>query len=1777
MKLKSIRYGGAALVLMLAVAVLMAVGVVPAPGVGEKEFLVKSFSPQGQVTGRAEIKAVFNRAVVAADKVGISLTAAEMPFSFSPSISGSGKWIDEKTFVYHPRAGLLSFATSYTATAKAGLSDTEMRLLAGKQSFSFHTAPLSFSGARQVNFDPQTGETVYELEFSLPVSPLRLRGYLDVTDKNGRALDYKVVRSVVSRKVRLAVRSAEDVSAVRLKLAAGLPSESGPLGLEKSLTVDLSKSAKMDILDSNAVSNINNGEIYIETSAPVDFAKAEAYVELSPKIACSFEPRDRGFAITGAFAPQDRVTVTLRKGFPALGGKPLSEKWSRSFIFPEKKAGIKLAAPGRVLSPQSGLRLPLETVNLDRVHIIVWKLYENNIPFGMKSSWAEYPLDLSSIKADKTYKVRSERNKTVRSALDLGPLIGAEKGVFLIVAQNGDENEWAEDRQVINVTDLGVTLKKGPDSALFWVNSVKEGKPVSGASVTLWSWANQPVAEGKTDRDGAVSLNISGENDEGVLATVKKDGDIAFIRMENGLFAGRSEFETGGEPWVNRGYTAYCYLPRDIFRPGERIPFRALLRDANGEAPKPFPAQLSVYSPTGKVWSKQSVKLTKEGVLNALITIPPGAPTGAWTAAVTAAPGDMNNAGFKEFYVEEFVAPRLFVEASIKEKRLVGKQKLNYAISAKYAFGSPAAGLATESELSVSEKEFTHKDWKGFSFIDLEKEFSPGSFFVGEGKLNKEGKTSGTAEEREISAPSMAEVSLRAGVMEEGGRWVYKTVSVPWYPAGAMVGISMPQEAAPGKKVPFTAAAVTFDGKAAAAKELRYSFFRVVERAVTYENNDRSGSKVQEEFLPKGSGTLTLKNGKAAAAVLPSEGGKYFLRVEDPATGIKASHWLYAYGDNNEKGSVLPDMVRITTDKKSYKVGESAKVKVLSPFAGKILLNVETYKVVSRQIVTMKGKETELTVKITPEMLPNGWITAQAVRPQPKDGGESRAYGVVPLMLDNSASKLTVEIKKPGKIEPGKNNFSLTVKNHRGAGTEADVTVMLVDEAVLGLTGYETPDPWKFLTAKKALSVETYDLYGVLIAPESHATPLLTAGGGAADSMFMKNSSLNPVQAKRFKMLSLLKTVRSDASGKCDFSFVVPEFAGKARLMAVAVTAKESGTAAAAVEINREMILEPSLPRVLAPQDSFSAPCQIFNKKGRDETVSLTVETSGPLKLQSEAHYKATVKAGGSLTVPLSFKAAAAGTAKVTYQLKWQGGEQKNAAEIAVRPASPRVSISGSLLVKPKESLKTTIPAGWYDGTFSGTAMLSAMPQIALSELASFLITYPHGCFEQTVSSAWPLLLQADLARAADPSLADDKAVRKALAVRIEKIAALQNYDGGFVRWQGESWSQPWESIYGAHFLVEAKKANVKVPEEVLKASLTYIRRLLSSSPENTEKESLWKEALTRRAYSCYVLALAGDPQLGWMESLRDKSSSLDPSGRLFLAAAYAVSGQKNEAAKMAGGKLAVIKKIPGGTDNYDSDLRNSAISLLAAVHIDPKSANSASQAASLTEKLSKAKYYNTQEGGLSLLALAKYFHAQPREGAPSGRLEADRLTLGKVAGKELTFIVPLKKPASLTAVNNGESRLFAAWTVSGVPLTPLKNHDNGIEARVKLTERSGKAAGSKIARGTALIATLTITPKAGTLKEVVVSMPLAAGLEIEKASYLAAGESASPNVRAEARDDRLLLYISRLEKPLVWRCAIRAVTEGNFIVPQTSAECMYDPAVTSLTGGGKLEITKGK
>ena len=463
-------------------AVFAALALFAAPVLGGKGgFSVRSFSPQGETDGAVEITARFTEAAVADEAVGKKLAPSESPFAFSPEIAGTGVWRDASTFVFTPSGGRLAPATRYVATARDSLASADGEALSGARSFTFSTPALSFAGAKQTDFDQRSGRTEFELEFSLPVSPQRLRGYAEVKDENGGLLKFALSQTV-SKKIRMSVE-APRAEKLMLTIAAGLPSEAGPLGLEKAVSVELKRSLVMELRDSRAESSMEGGRIIIETTAPVDFAKAAAFIELSPKKEFTVEPYGGGFALSSkGFGPQDRVKVTVKKGFPGLSGRSLAADWSRAFIFPDVEPSVRFPEAGGVISPEGSLRVPVESVNYDKLRVIVWRLYDNNIPLASRGGfgYGGYPTELSRLVVSKEFSVKGRPNETARRALDLRPLLEGERGVFYIVAQ-GVGRSWSEARATVNVTDLGLTVTMGREGAIARVLSVSSAKPVEGA------------------------------------------------------------------------------------------------------------------------------------------------------------------------------------------------------------------------------------------------------------------------------------------------------------------------------------------------------------------------------------------------------------------------------------------------------------------------------------------------------------------------------------------------------------------------------------------------------------------------------------------------------------------------------------------------------------------------------------------------------------------------------------------------------------------------------------------------------------------------------------------------------------------------------------------------------------------------------------------------------------------------------------------------------------------------------------------------------------------------------------------------------------------------------------------------------------------------------------------------------------------------------------------------------------------------------------------------
>ena len=347
---------------------------------------------------------------------------------------------------------------------------------------------------------------------------------------------------------------------------------------------------------------------------------------------------------------------------------------------------------------------------------------------------------------------------------------------------------------------------------------------------------------------------------------------------------------------------------------------------------------------------------------------------------------------------------------------------------------------------------------------------------------------------------------------------------------------------------------------------------------------------------------------------------------------------------------------------------------------------------------------------------------------------------------------------------------------------------------------------------------------------------------------------------------------------------------------------------------------------------------------------------------------------------------------------------------------------------------------------------------------------------------------------------------------------------------------------------------------------------LLAGLPEDDSDEA-WRAVLTRRAYAAFVLTLAGEPPLGWMESIRNRLGDAEPAGRLLLACAYAAAGEKGEAKKIIGEKGVPIKEMPGRDENCGSALRDEALGLLASVYIDPASPDAASRADALLKLLAERGSCSTQEGGFAFAALGRWIEGRPREGSPSGLLAG--------GGKQLSVdekhrSATLSGTGSYTVENKGQARLYASWSLSYIPEGSVPAKDDGISIRQKITTRSGREITDSVEQGEALTAEVTVAPKAGKLRSVAAVLPLPAGFEIEN-QRLADAETAPAGVRCEARDDRLILFIEELEKPLTWRYSLRAVTPGTFTLPQIYAECMYDGGISSVNGGGRITVNDGK
>ncbi|HEY6437361.1 MAG TPA: alpha-2-macroglobulin family protein, partial [Ignavibacteriaceae bacterium] len=676
---------------------------------------------------------------------------------------------------------------------------------------------------------------------------------------------------------------------------------------------------------------------------------------------------------------------------------------------------------------------------------------------------------------------------------------------------------------------------------------------------------------------------------------------------------------------------------------------------------------------------------------------------------------------------------------------------------------------------------------------------------------------------------------------------------------------------------------------------VRYEWQTVLKK----DYNNRYYYASEEKEINEWEKDVTI-NGPTKFNFMVSKSGRYELRISKKGSSVYEKNNFYAYGwGASTAGSFEVDKegrVEIVFDKEQYEPGEKAKVLFTSPFSGKLLVTLERGSIYDYQYIDVDGRSAEIEVPLKDEYMPNVYVTATLFKKHSKDDTAPFlvGHGFASTKVVKDKKKLQVSISAPQKIKPNTTQ-QITIKTE--AQKDIYVTVAAVDEGILQITNFVTPNPYEFMYAKRPLMVESYDLYKLLL-PEIVKISSST-GGGDMEQQLQKRT--NPISVKRFKLLSYWSGIKkTNNEGVVTVSVNIPQFNGEVRLMTVAYTDSRFGSAEQRMKVADDLILEPQVPRFLAVNDSLVTPVSIVNTTDKTANVDVSLKVEGPLKISSST--KKSIKIDPNSTGSVTFGILAqsqVGEGKIIFEATGPVSI-KEEIDIAVRPISPLIVETGSGTIEAGKEIKIDVPKNFLKGTQSTSITISKFPAIKFAKQLKYLVGYPHGCLEQTVSKLFPQIYFEELAKLVAPEMYRTNNPVYYVKEGIRKIESMQLYDGSIAYWQGGTETNWWGSVYAAHFLVESKKAGFNVSESVLNKLMKYLAKRAKEQSTfdyvtylptgRTIKKIASKEIL----YSLYVLAMAEEGDIATMNFYKARPHLVSEDMRYLLAGSYALMGRWN-------------------------------------------------------------------------------------------------------------------------------------------------------------------------------------------------------------------------------------------------------------------------------------------
>ena len=1347
----------------------------------------------------------------------------------------------------------------------------------------------------------------------------------------------------------------------------------------------------------------------------------------------------------------------------------------------------------------------------------------------------------------------------------------------------------------IFASNLGMIVKRNSLNKLWIaVNNILDTKPIAKAQVTIYNFQLQPIGKGETNGEGLVEITPKGVP---FIAVAEADKQKAYVRVVDGEEQSVSRFDVGGKD-IQKGLKGFIYGERGVWRPGDTLHISFMLEDREKRIPDKHPVALEIYNPRGQFYTKMISTQGTNGFYTFAVPTQADDPTGLWNAYVKVG----GTAFHKSLRIETIKPNRLKITLALPTILQASSKDVYAPLTSSWLTGATASRLKAKVEMSLSKVNTQFKNYGQYLFNNPATDFTTVRADVFNGVLDAEGRA-GVNIQLPVAtgAPGMLNATLTTRVFEPGGDASIYSQTVPFSPFTSYVGINLNQPK--GKYIEtdkdhvFDIVTVNDQGQPVNRSNLEYKIYRI-SWSWWWENGEESfGTYINNSSItPVASGNLQTTGGKASFKfrINYPDWGRYLVYVKDRESGHATGGTVYIdwpdwRGRSNKTDPSGIKMLAFSLDKDSYEIGETATAIIPAAAGGRALVSLENGSTVLQQqwLEVSDQGDTKLTFKITPEMAPNVYLHISLLQPHAQTVNDLpiRMYGIAPVFVTNRQTILQPQIKMPEVLRP-ETDFNVTVSEK--SGKPMTYTLAIVDDGLLDLTNFKTPDPWNEFYAREALGIRTWDMYD----------DVLGASGGRYSSLFSTggDASLKPADAKANRFKPVVKFIGPFylAKGKQQtHTLKLPMYVGSVRAMVVAGQDGAYGNAEKTAFVRTPLMLLSTLPRVLSTQEEITVPVNVFAMENQVKNVTVSLEASGAgVQITGNRQQSLTFDQPGDQLAYFTLKTGSK-TGKATIHLTASGNGQqtKETIEIEVRNPNPVVTLRNSQWIEAGQEAELSYTlAGSSSANNQVQLEVSRIPSVDISRRFDFLYNYQHHCTEQLTSKALPLLFVSQF-KAVDEQEAEK--IKANVQEAIRQIYARQLPNGGFVYWPGNAVADEWITSYTGMFLTLAQEKGYAVHPNVLNKWKRFQRAAAQNwrMPQEASNWQIWQSEL-QQAFRLYTLALAGAPEYGAMNRMKEQPG-LSIQAKWRLAAAYVLTGKMKPAGELVYNAETTV--IPYSSMNliYGSSDRDEAM-ILETLILMKRDRDALQQAKKVSQNLAQENWFSTQSTAFALMAMGRLAKQL------SGTLDFTWSWNGKqqpaVKSAKAVFekeIATSPKSGTVSVKNQGKGAL----SVDLITRTQLLNDTlpaiaDNIRLDVKYTDMAGSPISVEdIRQGTDFMSAVTLSNISGTsdYSNLALTHIIPSGWEIynermivPEASSSNSNEANTPESSAgkytykDIRDDRVLTYFDlRRGESKTFTVRLQATYAGNFILPAIQCEAMYDAAVQARTKAGRTTVSR--